>query len=83
MSHGADRKKVPIKTGRVLHAGSRTTADENRSHRRKQKKQCDYRDLGSDYFDRLNADGLKRYLSEDLKLWATRSQSNRQHKRGE
>src|SRR5215470_4928456 len=27
-----------------------------------QKKRCDYRDLGSDYFDRLNADGLKRYL---------------------
>jgi transposase len=31
-----------------------------------QKKQCDYRDLGSDYFDRLNADGLKRYLIRRL-----------------
>jgi transposase len=31
-----------------------------------QKKQCDYRDLGSDHFDRLNADGLKRYLVRRL-----------------
>jgi transposase len=31
-----------------------------------QKKQCNYRDLGSDYFDRLNADGLKRYLVRRL-----------------
>ena len=31
-----------------------------------QKKRCDYRDLGSDYFDRLNADGLKRYLVKRL-----------------
>jgi transposase len=31
-----------------------------------QRKQCDYRDLGSDYFDRLNADGLKRYLIRRL-----------------
>jgi len=31
-----------------------------------QKKRCDYRDLGSDYFDRLNADGLKRYLVRRL-----------------
>lgn len=31
-----------------------------------QKQQCDYRDLGSDYFDRLNADGLKRYLVRRL-----------------
>jgi transposase len=31
-----------------------------------QKNQCDYRDLGSDYFDRLNADGLKRYLIRRL-----------------
>lgn len=27
-----------------------------------QKNQCDYSDLGSDYFDRINADGLTRYL---------------------
>jgi len=31
-----------------------------------QKNQCEYRDLGSDYFDRLNADGLKRYLVRRL-----------------
>ena len=31
-----------------------------------QKKQCDYRDLGSNYFDQLNADGLKRYLVRRL-----------------
>ena len=31
-----------------------------------QKKRCDYRDLGGDYFDRLNADGLKRYLVRRL-----------------
>ena len=31
-----------------------------------QRKQCDYRDLGHDYFDRLNADGLKRYLISRL-----------------
>ena len=31
-----------------------------------QKKRCDYRDLGSGYFDRLNADGLKRYLVRRL-----------------
>ena len=31
-----------------------------------QKKRCDYRDLGSDHFDRLNADGLKRYLVRRL-----------------
>jgi transposase len=31
-----------------------------------QKNRCDYRDLGSDYFDRLNADGLKRYLIRRL-----------------
>ncbi len=31
-----------------------------------QKKRCDYRDLGSEYFDRLNADGLKRYLVRRL-----------------
>jgi len=28
--------------------------------------QCDYRDLGGDYFDRLHADGLKRYLIRRL-----------------
>jgi len=28
-----------------------------------QKNQCDYQDLGTDYFDRLRADGLKRYAS--------------------
>jgi transposase len=31
-----------------------------------QKKQCDYHDLGSNYFDQLNADGLKRYLVRRL-----------------
>ena len=31
-----------------------------------QKKRCDYRDLGSGYFDRLHADGLKRYLVRRL-----------------
>lgn len=31
-----------------------------------QKHQCDYRDLGGDYFDRLHADGLKRYLVRRL-----------------
>jgi transposase len=31
-----------------------------------QKHQCDYHDLGGDYFDRLNADGLKRYLVRRL-----------------
>ena len=31
-----------------------------------QKNQCDYCDLGADYFDRLNADGLKRYLVRRL-----------------
>jgi transposase len=31
-----------------------------------QKKQCDYHELGSDYFDRLNAEGLKRYLVRRL-----------------
>jgi transposase len=31
-----------------------------------QKKQCDYYDLGSNYFDQLNADGLKRYLVRRL-----------------
>jgi transposase len=28
--------------------------------------QCDYRDLGGDYFDHLHADGLKRYLARRL-----------------
>jgi len=31
-----------------------------------QKHQCDYPDLGGDYFDRLHADGLKRYLVRRL-----------------
>jgi transposase len=31
-----------------------------------QKRQCDYQDLGGDYFDRLHADGLKRYLIRRL-----------------
>jgi len=31
-----------------------------------QKNQCDYQDLGTDYFDRLHADGLKRYLVKRL-----------------
>jgi len=31
-----------------------------------QKKQCNYRELGSNYFDELNADGLKRYLVKRL-----------------
>lgn len=31
-----------------------------------QKNRCDYCDLGNDYFDRLNADGLRRYLVRRL-----------------
>jgi hypothetical protein len=31
-----------------------------------QKKESEYHDLGSDYFDRLNADGLRRYLVRRL-----------------
>jgi transposase len=31
-----------------------------------QKNRCDYQDLGADYFDRLHADGLKRYLVKRL-----------------
>jgi len=30
------------------------------------RKQCSYQDLGPDYFDRLNAEGLKRYLVKRL-----------------
>jgi transposase len=30
------------------------------------KNRCDYQDLGADYFDRLHADGLKRYLIKRL-----------------
>jgi transposase len=30
------------------------------------RKQCFYQDLGADYFDRLNAEGLKRYLVKRL-----------------
>jgi transposase len=30
------------------------------------RKRCSYQDLGSDYFDRLNAEGLKRYLVKRL-----------------
>ena len=38
-----------------------------------QKHQCDYRDLGSDYFDRLHADGLKRpRLLASRRNWAER-----------
>ena len=31
-----------------------------------QKNGCDYKDLGQDYFDRLDAAGLKRYLVRRL-----------------
>ncbi len=31
-----------------------------------QKNRCDYQDLGADYFDRLHADGLQRYLVKRL-----------------
>ena len=30
------------------------------------KNRCDYQDLGADYFDRLHADGLTRYLIKRL-----------------
>jgi transposase len=30
------------------------------------RKQCSYQDLGADYFDRINAEGLKRYLVKRL-----------------
>jgi transposase len=30
------------------------------------RKQCVYQGLGADYFDRLNAEGLKRYLVKRL-----------------
>jgi transposase len=30
------------------------------------KNRCDYQDLGADYFDRLHADGLQRYLVKRL-----------------
>ena len=30
------------------------------------RKQCFYQDLGADYFDRINAEGLKRYLVKRL-----------------
>lgn len=29
------------------------------------RKQCLYQDLGADFFDRINAEGLKRYLEGD------------------
>src|SRR5579864_7246207 len=31
-----------------------------------QKNRCIYQDLGADYFDRINAEGLKRYLVKRL-----------------
>jgi len=31
-----------------------------------QRKRCAYTDLGSNYFDRLHAEGLKRYLVKRL-----------------
>jgi hypothetical protein len=31
-----------------------------------QRKKCSYEDLGPDHFDRVNAEGLKRYLVKRL-----------------
>jgi hypothetical protein len=37
-----------------------------------QKNEYDHQDLGADYFDRLHADGLQRYLVKQLEGWVTK-----------